>query len=101
MVRDSTFSKSLGILRSRPDLSSSLQRKQQQMERLKRRSELLSDLQASGDWAALDSCEDAEPFREPQPSLPLWSRIDRRFWWNEHLIQPFVEKEVIHFAMIP
>ncbi|PVG02589.1 hypothetical protein CPB86DRAFT_861460 [Serendipita vermifera] len=82
------------------DLSNSLQRKQQQVERLKKRESILSDLDALGDWSTLETCEGAQPFKEPLVNLPLWRRIDRRFWWNEHMLQSFVEAE-LHAYVLP
>lgn len=34
------------------------------------------------------------PNVEPLAHLPLWRRVDRRFWWNEDLIQSFVDAGV-------
>lgn len=31
---------------------------------------------------------------EPNPTLPLWRRADRRFFWNAHLMAPFIEAGV-------
>lgn len=76
------------------DLSNSLQRKQQQVTRLKRQRALLEDLEALGDWHSLADCESADPFCEPFHNAPLWKRVDRKFWWNEHLLKPFIEASV-------
>ena len=76
------------------DLSNSLQRKQQQVTRLKRQSALLQDLEALGDWSSLADCESAGPFDEPYHDAPLWKRVDRKFWWNEHLLKPFIDASV-------
>ncbi|KAG8818170.1 hypothetical protein FRC18_000223 [Serendipita sp. 400] len=81
------------------DLSSSLQRKQQQIERLKKRESILTDLNALGDWSPLESGEVAQPWKEPLPNVPLWRRVDRRFWWNEHLLQPLIEAELHSYAL--
>ncbi|KAG8835535.1 hypothetical protein FRC17_002764 [Serendipita sp. 399] len=82
------------------DLSSSLQRKQQRIERLKKREDILSDLNALDDWSTLESCEVAQPWKEPLSNVPLWRRVDRRFWWNEHLVQPLIEAE-LHSYVLP
>ena len=76
------------------DLSNSLQRKQQQVTRLKRQRALLEDLEVLGDWHSLADCESADPFCEPFHNAPLWKRVDRKFWWNEHLLKPFIEASV-------
>lgn len=31
---------------------------------------------------------------EPNPTLPLWRRVDRRFFWNASLVAPFIEAGV-------
>jgi hypothetical protein len=31
---------------------------------------------------------------EPFPTLPLWRRVDRQFWWNEALSRPFIDAGV-------
>jgi hypothetical protein len=31
---------------------------------------------------------------EPNPTLPLWRRVDRKFWWNEWMSKPFVDAGV-------
>ena len=38
---------------------------------------------------------------EPFGNLPLWKRADKRFWWNRHLIAPFVEAGVRFFHCFP
>lgn len=34
------------------------------------------------------------PLAEPQSNLPLWRRVDRRFWWNEIMAKPFTDAGV-------
>lgn len=34
------------------------------------------------------------PNAEPLAHFPLWRRVDRRFWWNEDLMQGFVDAGV-------
>lgn len=34
------------------------------------------------------------PLAEPQSNLPLWRRVDRKFWWNEVMAKPFTEAGV-------
>lgn len=31
------------------------------------------------------------------PSVPLWKKVDSRFWWNEHLTRDFVTQNVDNF----
>lgn len=35
-----------------------------------------------------------DPLAEPYPTLPLWRRVDRQFWWNEWLSKPFIDAGV-------
>lgn len=35
--------------------------------------------------------EDSE-YNDPQ--VPLWKKVDKRFWWNEHLTRDFVTQKV-------
>ena len=83
------------------DLSNSLQRKRQQVARLKRQSALLQDLEALGDWSSLADCESADPFSEPHHNAPLWKRVDRKFWWNEHLLKLFTDASVSFGPLCP
>ncbi|KAF8508378.1 SacI homology domain-containing protein [Gautieria morchelliformis] len=83
------------------DITTSLQRKQQQIAKLKQRSSLLSDLQALDEQPRVSlSSEEAEEFPEPQPLLPLWRRVDRKFWWNESLSRPFIDAG-LHSYVLP
>jgi hypothetical protein len=34
---------------------------------------------------------DAGSMREPLLHLPLWRRVDKRFWWNESMMKEFIE----------
>jgi hypothetical protein len=27
-------------------------------------------------------------------SVPLWKKVDKRFWWNEHISRDFVTQKV-------
>lgn len=37
---------------------------------------------------------------EPASYLPLWRRADKRFWWNAHLMEPFVEAGVSSLSLL-
>ncbi|KAI7898623.1 SacI homology domain-containing protein [Cokeromyces recurvatus] len=28
------------------------------------------------------------------PTVPLWKKVDKRFWWNEHLMRDFIRQEL-------
>ncbi len=40
------------------------------------------------------------PFSEPQPNVPLHKRVDKRFWYNEHLQRDFVDAG-LHAYILP
>ncbi|KAF7974824.1 hypothetical protein HWV62_11181 [Athelia sp. TMB] len=44
--------------------------------------------------------EHVDPLPEPYPTLPLWRRVDRHFWWNEWLSKPFVDAG-LHSYVLP
>jgi hypothetical protein len=34
------------------------------------------------------------PLAEPNPTLPLWRRVDKQYWWNEWMTKPFLDAGV-------
>lgn len=59
--------------------------------------DITRSLQHKQEIAALSASPNKEAppaFIEPSLHLPLWRRADRRFWWNAHLMAPFVEAGV-------
>ncbi|KAL8293443.1 hypothetical protein RQP46_000144 [Phenoliferia psychrophenolica] len=50
---------------------------------------------------SISPSKEAPPaFVEPSMHLPLWRRADRRFWWNAHLMAPFVEAGLHSFIIV-
>ena len=43
---------------------------------------------------AKDGRSSPAPITESYPVLPLWRRIDKRFWWNEWMSKPFIDAGV-------
>ncbi|KAK4058668.1 hypothetical protein OIO90_000112 [Microbotryomycetes sp. JL221] len=37
---------------------------------------------------------------EPSPTLPLWRRADRRFFWNAHLMEPFISAALHSYVVV-
>ncbi|KAF7294817.1 hypothetical protein MIND_01019600 [Mycena indigotica] len=71
------------------DITRSLQHKQEQVAKSQKQHALLADLNV---LSAFDTKEPkTDPLVEPQPTLPLWRRVDRQFWWNEWMSKPFVD----------
>ena len=54
---------------------------------------------------AKDGRSSSPPVTESYPALPLWRRIDKRFWWNEWMSKPFIDAGVrmicFFFASFP
>ncbi|KZV71845.1 hypothetical protein PENSPDRAFT_650268, partial [Peniophora sp. CONT] len=77
------------------DLTHSLQHKQDLLCRTQHQSHLLAELTGSNTGAdaaaSADVGDQVDVTAEPTPALPLWRRVDRQFWWNEHLLRPFTE----------
>lgn len=61
----------------------------------KKQNALLADLNALDDASKLTP-EDGKVsvLAEPSPTLPLWRRVDRQYWWNEWLSKPLLDAGV-------
>ncbi|KIK59630.1 hypothetical protein GYMLUDRAFT_44597 [Collybiopsis luxurians FD-317 M1] len=83
------------------DITRSLQHKQERMAKSKKQHDLLADLDAlpSKD-ASVFELDNIDPLAEPYPTLPLWRRVDRQFWWNEWLSKPLVDAG-LHSYILP
>lgn len=78
-----------------PDITHSLQHKQEQIAKTQKQNVLLAELDAlDPSVQSVVSGEDVDVLAEPLPTLPLWRRVDRQFWWNEHLSKPFIDAGV-------
>ncbi|KAI0929197.1 hypothetical protein AcW1_006209 [Taiwanofungus camphoratus] len=74
------------------DITRSLQHKHELISKAKMQNALLADLNALDDSTHLSPIGDkTDVLAEPSPTLPLWRRVDRQFWWNEWLSKPFVD----------
>ncbi|TDL25045.1 hypothetical protein BD410DRAFT_718891 [Rickenella mellea] len=67
------------------DITTSLQHKQQQLAGTRSRP---PDFKSSGNISQPD---EVDVTVEPNTNLPLWRRVDKQFWWNEWMLQPFIE----------
>lgn len=80
----------------RADITRSLQHKHELIEKAKSQNALLESLNALDDSKRLSPVSDTvDVLAEPSAALPLWRRVDRRFWWNEWLSKPLVDQGVI------
>ncbi|CAL1705121.1 unnamed protein product [Somion occarium] len=83
------------------DITRSLQHKQEQIAKNKKQNALLADLNALDDSQKLSPLGDRiDLLAEPFPTLPLWRRVDRQFWWNEWLSKPFIDAG-LHSYVLP
>ncbi|KIJ69320.1 hypothetical protein HYDPIDRAFT_79429 [Hydnomerulius pinastri MD-312] len=83
------------------DLTRSLQHKHEQFLKSHAQEKLLADLDAlpkRHSVGPLDSKVD--PLAEPFPTLPLWRRVNKQFWWNEWLSKPFIDAG-LHSYILP
>ena len=77
------------------DITRCLQHKRDQACKANTHSALLADLKASeGDLPSELSRDGVDPLVEPSPTLPLWRRVDKQFWWNEWLSKLFIDAGV-------
>ena len=61
------------------DITRSMQHKHEEYAKLHTQNKLLAQL---------------DVLFEPSVMLPLWRRVDRRFWWNEWLSKPLIDAGV-------
>ncbi|EKM55175.1 uncharacterized protein PHACADRAFT_184007 [Phanerochaete carnosa HHB-10118-sp] len=82
------------------DITRSLQHKQEMISKAKKRSTLLSDLNAVDEQCML-SPEDGKVHvvGDPSATLPLWRRVDRQYWWNEWLSKPLLDAGLHTFVL--
>ncbi|KAJ6547710.1 SacI homology domain-containing protein [Mycena capillaripes] len=83
------------------DVTRSLQHKQEQVTKSQKQHALLADLDAlpSPDPAPQDEDSTTDVLVEPNPTLPLWRRVDRQFWWNEWMSKPFIDAGVHPYVL--
>jgi len=86
---------SLLILFGRADITRCLQHKRDQVCKANRHDALLADLKISESGPSPGPSTDrVDPLAEPSPTLPLWRRVDKQFWWNEWLSKLFIDAGV-------
>lgn len=76
------------------DITRSLQHKQDQVLKSQKQDALLADLIPSRNSSELLEGEKINALSEPYPTLPLWRRVDKQFWWNEWMSKPFIDAGV-------
>ncbi|KAL5511494.1 hypothetical protein ACEPAH_4711 [Sanghuangporus vaninii] len=84
------------------DITTSIQHKQDEIARLRRKTGSQSkSLTASLPNSAAAECSDV--LEEPHSTLPLWRRVTKQFWWNEHMLQPFIDANTgqLHCYILP
>ncbi|KAF8319283.1 hypothetical protein DL93DRAFT_2164502 [Clavulina sp. PMI_390] len=88
------------------DITTPIQRKADRIRDLRQATTLLKDLTESPRFGLEDeqlgNSSKAIPWdasAEPELHLPLWRRVDRRFWWNEHMVQGFINAGFHDFVL--
>jgi hypothetical protein len=77
------------------DITRSLQHKQDLLAKARKQHALLTNLNALNASELGSNPDDRiDTLAEPFPTLPLWRRVDRDFWWNEWLLKPFIDAGV-------
>ncbi|PBK97085.1 hypothetical protein ARMGADRAFT_1052868 [Armillaria gallica] len=69
------------------DITRSMQHKRDLIAKTQRQSFLLADLNVFSSHKV----DNTGNVSEPNPTLPLWRRVDRKYWWNEWLAKPFID----------
>ncbi|OCH94928.1 hypothetical protein OBBRIDRAFT_768387 [Obba rivulosa] len=83
------------------DITRSLQHKHELIAKAKNQNALLVNLNAlDAPTPNLSPLSDTiDVLAEPSPTLPLWRRVDRQFWWNEWLAKPFIDAGLHSFVL--
>ena len=72
-----------------------MQHKQEHIAKTQKQNVFLAELDAlDPSVQSAASGGEVDVLAEPLPALPLWRRVDRQFWWNEHLSKPFIDAGV-------
>ncbi|PWN54447.1 hypothetical protein IE53DRAFT_308310 [Violaceomyces palustris] len=82
------------------DLTTPLQRKHDTLKRASRHAPASSTSSTSSSTSGSRNHPEPVPFDEPLANLPLWRRVDKRFWHNEHLARDFVNAG-LHAFILP
>lgn len=73
------------------DITTSFQHKQHEVLRLRRKASTQPGVSVE---------DNVDVLSEPQLTLPLWRRVTKQFWWNENLLQPFINAN-LHPYVLP
>ena len=91
----------LRVLTPHVDITRTLQHKHELITKAKTQNALLETLNALDDAKRLSPVSDTvDVLAEPSAALPLWRRVDRRFWWNEWLSKPLIDAGVHYSAFL-
>ncbi|RXW13347.1 hypothetical protein EST38_g12505 [Candolleomyces aberdarensis] len=90
------------------DITRSLQHKQEQIAKSQKQHALLQglgalpsdDTSSSGLYSPYPKDgEKVSALAEPNPTLPLWRRVDKQFWWNESMSKAFIDAGVHPYVL--
>ncbi|KAF7778523.1 hypothetical protein Agabi119p4_2868 [Agaricus bisporus var. burnettii] len=79
------------------DITRSIQHKQEQHAKSHKKNELLAGL---GAIPSSEAGVNLSAISEPYPTLPLWRRVDKQFWWNEWMSKHFIDAG-LHSYVLP
>lgn len=86
------------------DITRCLQHKQELIAKAQKQHDLMEELTASPSAGSTDpevkGSHAVDVLDEPHPTLPLWRRVNRQFWWNESLSKIFVDAG-LHSYVLP
>ncbi|KZT57009.1 hypothetical protein CALCODRAFT_470283 [Calocera cornea HHB12733] len=80
------------------DITRGLQRKYDMNTAKRQQEDILTEI--AGPKSSGFVPEVVKPFTEPNAQLPLWRRIDQKYWWNRSLMADFLEAG-LHSYVLP
>ena len=86
-----------------PDITTSLQHKQQRLIDLKHPPKSPKSPRSKSKPVRAHSIsenDETDILAEPNPTLPLWKRVAKQFWWNEWMQQPLIDAGVSYKSFI-
>ncbi|EJU05562.1 hypothetical protein DACRYDRAFT_113641 [Dacryopinax primogenitus] len=79
------------------DITRGLQRKHDMNNRRRQQEDILTEI--AGPKSSGLAPQIVKPFTEPNPQLPLWRRVDHKYWWNRNLMGDFLEAGLHNYIL--
>ncbi|KAG8903996.1 hypothetical protein FRB99_002408 [Tulasnella sp. 403] len=93
------FSRGLFFYSHEFDITRSLQHKYESLTSHERNKSILNDLGAQSPSSPIADPLSVSPLTEPHANLPLWRRVDKKFWWNENMSRPFTDAGLHNYVL--